>query len=71
MLFSANNLLAIVNDILDYTKIEAGKISFENIEMNVYSLSKNIVHSLQISASDKGISLNLKIDKNLNNVSSG
>ena len=65
MLFSANNLLAIVNDILDYTKIEAGKISFENIEMNVYSLSKNIVHSLQISASDKGISLNLKIDKNL------
>jgi CheY-like chemotaxis protein len=66
MLFSANNLLAIVNDILDYNKIEAGKISFENIEMDVYSLSKNIVQSLQISASDKGISVNLKIDKKLN-----
>jgi len=65
MLFSANNLLAIVNDILDYNKIEAGKISFENIQMDVYSLSKNIVQSLQISASDKGISLNLKIDKKL------
>jgi two-component system, sensor histidine kinase len=65
MLFSANNLLAIVNDILDYNKIEAGKISFENIEMDVYSLSKNIVQSLQISASDKGISLRIEIDEKL------
>jgi signal transduction histidine kinase len=65
MLFSANNLLAIVNDILDYNKIEAGKISFENIEMDVYSLSKNIIRSLQISASDKGINLNIEIDKKL------
>ena len=65
MLFSANNLLAIVNDILDYNKIEAGKISFEHIEMDISSITKNIVRGLQVSASDKGIQLNLHLDNSL------
>ena len=65
MLFSANNLLAIVNDILDYNKIEAGKISFEHIEMDISSISKNIVRGLQVSASDKSIVLSLQLDHSL------
>lgn len=67
MLFSANNLLSIVNDILDYNKIEAGKISFENIEMDVAMIAKNITLGLQTSAEDKGIGLRLSIDKLLEN----
>lgn len=67
MLFSANNLLSIVNDILDYTKIEAGKISFEHIDMEVASIARNIVKGLQSSAQDKGIELRLEIDSSLNN----
>jgi len=67
MLFSANNLLAIVNDILDYNKIEAGKITFEHIEMDIATIAKNIVKGLQISAGDKGIKLNLHIDEALKN----
>lgn len=65
MLFSANNLLSIVNDILDYSKIEAGKISFEQIEMDPASVVKNIVTSLQGSAEDKGIKLELNVDPKL------
>jgi signal transduction histidine kinase/CheY-like chemotaxis protein len=67
MLFSANNLLSIVNDILDYTKIEAGKISFEHIEMDIASIARNIVGGLQSSANDKGIDLKLKVDPALKN----
>jgi signal transduction histidine kinase/CheY-like chemotaxis protein len=67
MLFSANNLLSIVNDILDYTKIEAGKITFEHIEMDIASIARNIVSGLQVSATDKGISLKLVVDENLKN----
>jgi signal transduction histidine kinase/CheY-like chemotaxis protein len=67
MLFSANNLLAIVNDILDYNKIEAGKVSFERIEMDITAIAGNIVSGLQSSAHDKGIELTLHTDQALKN----
>ena len=47
MVFSANNLLSIVNNILDYNKIEAGKIPFEQIEMDLADMSRNIIQSFQ------------------------
>ncbi len=65
MLFSANNLLAIVNDILDYSKIEAGKISFENIKMDITKLAQNLIGSQLSFADDKGIDLRLNLDKKL------
>ncbi|HTL07303.1 MAG TPA: ATP-binding protein [Chitinophagaceae bacterium] len=62
LLFSANNLLSVVNNILDYNKIEAGKISIEQIAMDLPALARNIVAGLQNLANDKRISLNLDID---------
>ncbi len=62
LLFSANNLLAIVNDILDYNKIEAGKVNFEAIETDIRNVAKNIIFGLRSSAEDKGIELRLQID---------
>lgn len=67
MLFSANNLLSIVNDILDLNKIEAGKVTFEHIEMDVASIAGNIVSGMQSAAHDKGINLTLHVDDQLNN----
>jgi signal transduction histidine kinase/CheY-like chemotaxis protein len=67
MLFSANNLLAIVNDILDYNKIEAGKVSFEQIDMDIAAIARNVVAGLQTSASDKNIDLRLNVDEALKN----
>lgn len=65
MLFSANNLLAIVNDVLDYNKIEAGKITFEHIEMDLAAIARNVVGGLQTAAHDKDITLRLDFDKKL------
>jgi signal transduction histidine kinase/ActR/RegA family two-component response regulator len=65
LLFSANNLLYIVNDILDFNKIEANKISFENIEMNLGMLAVNIINGLNASALEKGIELKLYTDKKM------
>jgi signal transduction histidine kinase/CheY-like chemotaxis protein len=64
--FSANNLLNIVNDILDYNKIEAGKIAFEHISMDVADILKKITSAAKTAAEDKGIYLGLHIDEKLN-----
>lgn len=67
LLFCANNLLSIVNDILDYNKIEAGKVSFELIEMDLRNIAKNIVSGLKSTAEDKNIELRLNIDTEIDN----
>ena len=65
MLFSANNLLSIVNDILDYNKIEAGKIHFECIETDMHSIVKNIAGGFKTYAEEKGIQLECSTDETL------
>jgi len=66
LLFSANNLLSIVNNILDYNKIEAGKISIEQIPMDLPATASNIIAGLQSLADDKRIALKLDIDARIN-----
>ena len=65
LLFSANNLLSIVNNILDYNKIEAGRIHFEKIKMDVPSITKNILAGLKTLADEKRINLSLNVDKRI------
>ncbi len=55
--FSADLLLALINDILDYSKLEAGKISFENIDIDLSSLVDNICKSMQVQAEKKQLPL--------------
>ncbi|MFD1256040.1 ATP-binding protein [Mucilaginibacter terrae] len=65
--FSANNLLAIVNDVLDFNKIESGKVIFENIRFNLAELMHNICGGQIIKANEKGLIFKLKIDDALRN----
>ena len=65
LLFSANNLLSIVNNILDYNKIEEGKIGFEQIPMDLPAIAGNIIAGLKTAAQEKGIGLLIDIDARL------
>lgn len=62
LLFAARNLLSIVNDILDYNKIEAGKISIESIPVDIAALSKNIFLGLRSQGDEKGLEMQIEID---------
>ncbi|MDB4923173.1 ATP-binding protein [Mucilaginibacter sp.] len=64
---SANNLQSIVNDVLDFNKIEAGKVIFEHTKFSIVDLLQNICGAQQIKAEQKGLTFTLKIDPTLNN----
>jgi PAS domain S-box-containing protein len=59
ILNSSENMMQIINDILDLSKIEAGKIELECAEFDLKDLSYNIVEILGVTAKGKGLNLNL------------
>lgn len=63
--FSAENLLVIVNDILDLSKIEAGKLSIEESHFDLKSLVRKHVSFMRLNASEKNLQLNISIDENV------
>jgi two-component system, sensor histidine kinase len=65
--FSANNLLALVNDVLDFNKIESGKVVFENIKFNLVELMQNVCGGQRLKAEEKGLNFILEIDDSLRN----
>ncbi|WP_432711916.1 ATP-binding protein [Pedobacter sp.] len=61
--FSGENLLQIVNDILDFTKIETGNLQLEAIPFSLAALVKDILTSLQVNVSKRNNKLNLVYDE--------
>lgn len=62
---SAESLLTIVNDILDYSKIEAGKVVLDPAPFTLVELISETVRSLAITAHRKGLSLDFRVAINL------
>ena len=60
---SADALLAILNDVLDISKIEAGKLSFENIVFNFKEVANDIVVLYSLKSEQQGVSLLLHVDE--------
>ena len=59
---SGETLLALLNDILDYSKIESGKITMENIPFSVEKVIAKVLNIFDQRAREKGISLSSTID---------
>ena len=52
---SGDNLLSLLNDILDMTKIEAGKMNFEVVDIVIDGLNKRITGPFEAQAEAKGL----------------
>lgn len=59
---SADNLLVIINDILDLSKIEAGKIIIEKIDFSLRDLIQSIQEIMALKAEQKGLDLRIETD---------
>lgn len=59
---SSNNLLSIINELLDLSKIMAKKILFDKQPFELEQIIKNLVHLLEFRAIEKKLSLKFQIN---------
>lgn len=64
---SGKNLLKIINDILDLSKIEAGKLSLQTETVNIHKLSKDIEMMFEHRINDKNISFFIETESQIPN----
>ncbi len=59
---SGDHLLQLINDILDLSKIESGRLEVENLEFGPHEIIREVISALGVKAREKGISLTMEVD---------
>lgn len=62
---SSNILLSLINDILDLSKIKAGRMTVEQIDFNLPDTVHRLLAPMKVKAAEKGISIHCDIDEGL------
>jgi PAS domain S-box-containing protein len=65
--FSGNHLLTLVNDVLDYNKMESGKIEFEQAQFNLSDFLKDIHRTYSFRSKSKNIEFDIIKENELPN----
>ena len=62
---SSSHLMELINDILDLSKVEAGKLELDLVETSPFKLVEDVTKILVVRAKQKGIDLNVKYESKL------
>ncbi|MBR1816747.1 MAG: response regulator [Lachnospiraceae bacterium] len=62
---AGENLLSLINDVLDMSKIEAGKMEIIPVDYDFSSVIHDIVSMISIKAADKGLDIQVLVDREL------
>ena len=62
---SGGALLALINDLLDFAKIEAGRLELDAAPFSPYTLVQSIAELLSPRAADKGVEITAYVDRNI------
>lgn len=62
---SSDQLMGLINDVLDLSKIEAGKMEFVENEFDLYDLVQSVISIFEIKTTEKGVHLDFHIDSNV------
>src|SRR6185312_12473181 len=63
--FSGESLLHIINDILDFTKLDSGKIELSSIDFNLRDLTQSLYQSFSFKAKEKSIVFDVEYDERM------
>jgi PAS domain S-box-containing protein len=63
---ATTSLLGVINDVLDLSKIEAGKLELENIEFDLHQVIENVVNIIELKVQEKDIEFVVGYDHNMN-----
>lgn len=66
--FSTENLLTLINDVLDYTKIETGNLELELRPVNLKKIVNSTVESLQFKVDREKVAMKTEIDEDIPNI---
>ena len=59
---SGHHLLNLINDLLDLSKVEAGKLEIEKEQLQPFDIMNDVVNTLQVRASEKNIELKAEVN---------
>ncbi|GAB2704728.1 hypothetical protein GCM10027037_32830 [Mucilaginibacter koreensis] len=60
--FSAENLMMLINDVLDFAKIDSGHVELEQVKVDIRELVQSVTNSMQFKGNDKHIYIKSVID---------
>lgn len=63
--YSSEHMMVLINDILDFNKIESGRFELENLPVNLRTFLKKLEAQFSVQAHTKGLLFLLDVDENL------
>ncbi|MCX7944195.1 MAG: PAS domain S-box protein [Deltaproteobacteria bacterium] len=62
---ASDHLMSIINDVLDYSKIESGRMDIENIGFDLYDSLEKVKSITSIKAEEKGLEFKFEVEENI------
>lgn len=63
--YSAEHLTSLINDILDYNKLESGSVEFEEMDVDLKEMAESIRNGYTAKAREKGLEIKLDFDERI------
>ena len=60
-----NSLLSLINDIMDLSKVEAGKLTIHHEKISLKIIKRNLLKMFEPIATDRGLAFNIEISKDI------